>query len=62
MTNIKEINKDFLVENGRFIESAEEGTCQLYEYQGVEYVVLIDNSVITREEDNECPEEAIFPY
>ncbi len=50
-----------LKDNGTKIDTACEGTCILYEYNGTEWVVLADNSVITREEDNRVPEGAIFP-
>jgi hypothetical protein len=50
--------------NGKFklLETANEGTCQLWRNTrtGIEYVVLCDNSVITREEDNDT--DAIFPH
>jgi hypothetical protein len=56
-----DIDYDFLVEHGSLLSSAYEGTCFLYEYDNVEYVVLPDNTVITRKEDNDL-EEPIFPY
>jgi hypothetical protein len=57
----KYVNLDFLQENGKLIETALEGTCQLWELESVEYVVLCDNTVITRAEDN-ADNDAIFPY
>ena len=40
-----------------------EGTCQLISWRDQEYVVLCDNTVITREEDNAFGLlEAFFPY
>ena len=39
------------------------GTVQLVEFNGIEYVVLCDGTKITREEDNAYGEaEAFFPY
>lgn len=58
----KEITYELLQEEGEFLDSTVEGTCRLYLYNGHEYVVLCDNSVITREEDNAFEEEVIFPY
>lgn len=57
----KYINLDYLREKGKLIDAALEGTCQLWEVDGVEYVVLCDNTVITRAEDN-ADNDAIFPY
>jgi hypothetical protein len=57
-----EVDVDVLRENGELLDTAYEGTCQLYRYKDVQYVVLQDNTVITREEDNNGTEEAIFPY
>ena len=54
------INLDELRQGGKLLGTAMEGTCRLYLYKGIEYVVLQDNSVITRTEDNIS--EAIFPY
>lgn len=56
------ITFDILREKGEKLDSAQEGTCFLYRYNDTEYVVLADNTVITREEDNESAEGAIFPY
>ena len=61
MENTKKINYEFLEENGEKLNSVIEGSCILYEYNGIEYVVLCDNTVITREEDNNM-DDAIFPY
>lgn len=60
--NQEDITYDLLNEKGKAVKTALDGSCILFEYNGVEYVVLSDNSVITREEDNECPEGAIFPF
>ena len=49
-----------LLENGTKLEGASEGTCYLYSYRGINYVVLSDNSIITQEEDNEF-NDPIFP-
>ena len=57
-----EITYELLAREGEFLDSTVEGTCRLYLYNGHEYVVLCDNSVITREENNTFEEEAIFPY
>lgn len=57
------IDYDFLLDNGDKMESAFEGTCFLYEYWGIEFVVLSDNSVIPIEEDNAKNDESvIFSY
>ena len=45
------ITYEILMEKGTLIESALEGTCWLVDLDGVEYVVLSDNTVITRDED-----------
>jgi hypothetical protein len=55
------ITYTFLREHGTFLDSALEGTCRLYRYKNNEYVVLCDNTVITRDEDNSIG-DAIFPY
>ena len=40
-----------------------EGTCQLISWRDQEYVVLCDNTIITRKEDNAFgSSEAFFPY
>ncbi len=49
-------------EHGVIIDTALEGTCLLINYGNAEYVMLSDNTIITRSEDNEDPEGAIFPY
>lgn len=60
---IEEITYDFLFDNAKFIKSTNEHTCHLYEYQGIEYVVLPDNTVITRAEDNQWGDDlSCFPY
>ena len=51
-----------LVEKGERIKSILDGTVNLYILDKKEYVVLCDNTVITREEDNDAPEGAFFPY
>lgn len=50
-----------LKNEGNKIAQTEEGTVLLYELDSIEYVVLQDNTVITRKEDNES-EDAFFPY
>ena len=50
-----------LNENGNLINTALEGTCQLWELNGNEWVVLCDNTVISREAD-EKSEDPIFNY
>lgn len=57
---MKTINVEDLRQGGKLLGTAIEGTCRLYVYKGIEYVVLQDNSIITRAEDNIS--EAIFPY
>ena len=59
---MEKVTYDILLDQGECINTAEEGTCMLYQYKGIEYVVLQDNSVITRKEDNEDVDFAIFPY
>ncbi len=58
-------NIDLYLEKGlaQIEDTALEGTCQLIKYNDSanEYVRLADNSVITREEDNNETEGAIFP-
>ena len=53
-----------LREKGNIVETKLEGCCQLWEYNGIEYVVMSDNTVITRIEDNQFDFEsnAIFSY
>lgn len=62
MSNDK-ITADVLRLNGNHQNSIHEGAVNLYYYDDTEYVVLPDNSVITREEDNsDGAENAYFPY
>jgi hypothetical protein len=42
---------DDLRRDGELISTAQEGTVQLWHYEGSDFVVLCDNSVITRDED-----------
>jgi len=56
---MKTITYEYLQANGKKLESAFNGTCFLYELNGVKYVVLQDNSVITQEEDNQM--NPVFP-
>ena len=46
-------------ERGKLIDTTLEGTSQLWELDNIEYVVLCDNTVITREEDNQ--NDPVFP-
>lgn len=55
------ITYDLLISEGECLDTALEGTCLLYRYEGKEYVVLSDDSVMTREEDNKY-DDPIFPY
>lgn len=59
----QELKKQEEIGNARLIDTAQEGTCQLWEVKEptglAEYVVLSDNTVITREED--LFYEPIFP-
>jgi hypothetical protein len=55
-----DITYELLESFGYLVDTDLEGTCQLWRYNDVEYVVLQDNTVITREEDNFC--DPIFPY
>jgi hypothetical protein len=58
-----ELTSDFIKRNGVLIDSNAELQCQLYSYRGCEYVILCDNSLITRQEDNSYGlDDAIFPY
>ena len=50
---------EFLQKYADKIDSAIEGTCFLYDWNGTEYVVLSDNTVITHEEDLNF--DPIFP-
>jgi hypothetical protein len=57
------MNYEFLQENAEKLAATAEGTVFLYRYNSIEYVVLQDDTVITREKDNELgPEQAFFPY
>jgi hypothetical protein len=57
-----DVDVDVLRENGELLETNAEGTCRLYMYKGIQYLVLQDNTVITKDEDNaHGPEEAFFP-
>lgn len=47
---------------GEAVETADDGCVELWVLNGKEYVVLCDNSVMTREEDNSFREGAYFPY
>lgn len=57
----EEITYELLISEGECLDTALEGTCILYQYKGKEYVVLSDDSVMTREEDNTF-DDPIFPY
>jgi len=53
---------DELIENGKLLDSCCESTCHLYQYNGINYVVLCTNDVMTQEEDNiNGSDEALFP-
>lgn len=57
------INYKHLMQYGEIIETAEEGTVILAKYNDVDYVILQDNTVITREEDNKRGKDlAFFPF
>ena len=57
------MNLETLKSKGTILETLHEGTIQLIKLDGIEYVVLCDNSIITREEDNSLgAENAYFPY
>lgn len=62
--NKQVINYELLNENGKLIKTAMDGTCQLWRYNNIDWVVLPDNSVITLDEDNSADDddEIIFPY
>ena len=54
---------EYIKDDQNLVESKPEMMAQLYIYNGVEYVVLCDNTIITREEDNQFgTDQAIFPY
>jgi hypothetical protein len=61
-----DITKEQLIEFGIELKREEQdwgNTCFLYAFDGINYVVLGDGTVITQEEDNICgPEFAIFPF
>jgi hypothetical protein len=57
---IMKLTYEDLQKNGEILETACEGTCQLWEMGGTRYVVLCDNTVITQEWDNSLP-DPIFP-
>ena len=48
-----------LEKTGEIIDTACEGTCQLWDTARGQYVVLADNTVITRDEDLSC--DPVFP-
>jgi hypothetical protein len=50
---------DILSDYGELIDTEMEGTCQLYRFGGRYWVVLADNTVISKEEDD--VEDPIFP-
>ena len=71
MENAKKVTYNELKENGIYLgdnlhynnllkKRDIDISAHLYELNGIEYVVLSDNSVITRIEDNEC--DPFFPY
>jgi hypothetical protein len=51
---------NLLSDEGELIDTALEGTCQLYSFGGRYWVVLSDNTVISKEAD-EKDDEPIFP-
>lgn len=61
MTPTKQQLLDFGIELDRENVDVFE-TYYLYQFDGVNYVILTDDTVITQEEDNACgPDFAIFP-
>jgi GH25 family lysozyme M1 (1,4-beta-N-acetylmuramidase) len=61
--NLETLNLEILRNNGTILETLHEGTVQLIKLDDIEYVILCDNSIITREEDNNLgAENAYFPY
>jgi len=51
-----------LIDNGNYLDSCYDGTCHIYEYDGINYVVLPTNDVMTQVEDNiNGIDEALFP-
>lgn len=44
------------------VDTTAESTVDFYDVQGCEFVVLYDQSVMTRCEDNSFPEGAFWPY
>ena len=61
-TQNNNITLETLRDNADIIDTAEEGTCTLFKYNDIEYVVLQDNTIITREEDNNGLSDPVFPY
>lgn len=55
------MTKQELEQKGELIDTANEGTSQLWQVGNEEYVVLCDNTVITRDEDEKFAEGPIFP-
>ena len=46
---------------GNLIDTVQEGTVSLYEIKGEEYLILQDNTIISRQEDNAAPEGSYWP-
>jgi hypothetical protein len=61
--NLETLNLEILRNNGTILETLHDGTVQLIKLDDIEYVILCDNSIITRQEDNSLgAENAYFPY
>ena len=57
------LTADFIKDKGTLIDSNSEFQTDLYSYRGIEYVILCENTLITREEDNKFgSDRAFFPY
>jgi hypothetical protein len=55
-----EVTYELLSDKGEILDTALEGSSYLVKYNDVEFVILADNTVITRAEDHEFG-DAIFP-
>lgn len=58
-----ELTADFIKDKGVLMDTKPEMQSELYKFREKEYVILSENTVITREEDNQYGTmAAIFPY
>jgi hypothetical protein len=57
-----EVTAALLHKEGKLLKHDEDWNAFLYAFNGLNFVILSDNSIVTQEEDNMFgPDDAIFP-